>query len=110
MNIASTLKVLVLATFSLIVAASASAQLAPPHFMPSPTLLMPAQSLEPTIKVHPTPEVKPGKPAVIVREQCVCTMQYDPVCGRTRDGYAATYSNACKARCAGATVIVRGAC
>jgi hypothetical protein len=53
---------------------------------------------------------KSTKPAVTVPQQCVCTMEYDPVCGRTRGGNEASYSNPCQARCAGATVIKRGRC
>ena len=49
-------------------------------------------------------------PAVTLPRQCICTMEYDPVCGRAPDGSEATFSNACRARCAGATVIRRGPC
>jgi hypothetical protein len=38
-----------------------------------------------------------------------CTEQYDPVCGRLGD-VSKTYSNACFARMAGATVVTVGPC
>jgi hypothetical protein len=60
--------------------------------------------------VDKVPRLDSMTPAVTVPKQCICTMEYDPVCGRTRDGNAATYSNPCQARCAGATVITRGRC
>lgn len=41
-----------------------------------------------------------------VKEDCVCTMQYDPVCGCNQK----TYSNACMAQCHGITKYVKGEC
>lgn len=41
-----------------------------------------------------------------VKEDCVCTMQYDPVCGCNQK----TYSNACMAECHGITKYVKGEC
>lgn len=40
------------------------------------------------------------------KKDCMCTMQYDPVCGCDNK----TYSNACVAGCAGLKVTTRGAC
>lgn len=37
---------------------------------------------------------------------CVCTMQYDPVCGCNNK----TYSNACAAECANIKVYKKGEC
>lgn len=37
---------------------------------------------------------------------CVCTMQYDPVCGCNNK----TYSNACAAECAGIKKYKKGEC
>jgi hypothetical protein len=94
MTIALTVKVLVIAACGLAVIAGASAQSTPP-------------TLEGTIKVHPSPEVKAQTQ---VPATCVCTMQYDPVCARVGSGIETTYSNACVARCAGATEIRPGPC
>ena len=41
-----------------------------------------------------------------VKEDCMCTMQYDPVCGCNQK----TYSNACTAQCHGITSYVKGEC
>lgn len=49
-------------------------------------------------------------PAVTPPRHCICTTEYNPVCGRTPGGVEFTFSNPCRARCVGATVIRRGPC
>jgi hypothetical protein len=41
--------------------------------------------------------------------QCICTTDYSPVCGAV-SGRRVTYSNACQANCAGASVLHEAAC
>ena len=40
------------------------------------------------------------------KEDCVCTLQYDPVCGCNNK----TYGNVCEANCAGITSYTSGSC
>jgi hypothetical protein len=94
MKITPTMKALVIAASGLAAIAGASAQSTPP-------------TLEGTIKVHPSPQVQNQTQ---VPATCVCTAQYDPVCARIGSGIEMTYSNACVARCAGATEIRPGPC
>lgn len=84
--------------FALAAVSAATAQQPPQLKLQPPTL-------EPTIKVFPTPKLQPSNPAT-----CICTTQYDPVCGRMPNGTRLTFSNACNARCAGVTIIARGRC
>jgi hypothetical protein len=42
----------------------------------------------------------------IVKEDCMCTRQYDPVCGCNKK----TYGNSCEAECHGITNYTKGAC
>jgi hypothetical protein len=97
MRITPTMKALVLAVCCLAAPLGAAAQ----------SLSLTPPRLEPTIKVHPGPQIQNQTQVPV---NCVCTMQYDPVCARIGSGTEATYSNACVARCAGATEIRPGPC
>ena len=50
--------------------------------------------------------VKPSDCIGTVKSDCMCTMDYKPVCGCDRK----TYSNACVAACAGIKTWTEGAC
>ena len=43
-------------------------------------------------------------------EGCICMELYLPVCGAGPDGTTKTYSNACYAKCAKASVVHKGKC
>ena len=47
---------------------------------------------------------------VCYNTDCICTMEYDPVCGLDTNGKQVTYSNACMAGCANAEIIDKGEC
>ena len=42
----------------------------------------------------------------VAKENCMCTKQYDPVCGCNQK----TYGNSCEAECNGMTNYTKGAC
>jgi len=48
--------------------------------------------------------------AVVQGRSCICTANYQPVCGTSLNGLLRFYSNACVARCAGATIVSSSAC
>jgi hypothetical protein len=49
---------------------------------------------------------KPAGCVEKIKPDCVCTMEYDPVCGCNNK----TYGNACAAECASITSYVKGPC
>jgi hypothetical protein len=69
--------------------------------------LRPCPTKPTTLPPAPTPA--PTKPA------CICTEQYEPVCGFVRnaeeeESLGKTFGNKCKAKCDGATDVVDGEC
>jgi hypothetical protein len=100
MNIALIAKVIIAVAAGLAATPQAPAQ--------SPDL---KPTLEPTLKVFPAPKIEPQpQPVAPGMAECICTMQYDPVCALGSDGLWRTYSNPCQADCAGATQFTRGPC
>jgi len=67
-------------------------------------------TLEPTLKVFPTPQVEQRQATPAPAASCICTAQYDPVCALTPGGTWLTYSNACRAACDRATDARPGPC
>ncbi len=49
---------------------------------------------------------QPGECVENPKENCMCTRQYDPVCGCNNK----TYGNACEAECNGITTYTKGEC
>jgi hypothetical protein len=49
-------------------------------------------------------------PAAAEDGTCVCTMEYNPMCGRTGDGVRKTFSNECLAMCENAEIVGLGPC
>ena len=49
-------------------------------------------------------------PAASEDGACVCTMEYNPICGQTGDGTRKTFSNECLAMCEKAEIVALGAC
>jgi hypothetical protein len=64
-------------------------------------------------EVQPVPAFDPAQQTMIPpasEGQCTCTMEYNPMCGRTGDGVRKTFSNECLAMCENAEIVGLGPC
>ena len=45
-----------------------------------------------------------------IKNDCICTREFAPVCGKLKNGEEKTFSNKCGANCAGAEILYKGGC
>ena len=69
----------------------------------------------PSPDVEPFPSFDPAQqtmlpPAADDDGSCVCTREYNPMCGKTSDGTTKTFSNECLAMCEKAEIVALGPC
>lgn len=81
-------------------------------FLLSAVVTAGAQSLS---ENQPVPAFDPTQqtmipPAASEDGTCACTMEYNPMCGRTDDGTRKTFSNECLAMCEKAEIVGLGPC